>query len=188
MGLIATFQNLHHRVFNGLETLAGSWFCGLAARFVFLAVLFLYFMNSWMTKVEGGFPGFLLVKDNAFYQIVPWAVEAAGGEISQVGLFDRLIVYAGTYAELILPVLIAIGLFSRLAALGMIGFVVVQSMVDVFFHKVGPETTGALFDRFSDSLIADQRLLWIFLLLIIVVKGGGGLSLDGLLARGRRSA
>ncbi len=185
MGLISSLRSLHDRIFGSIESMSGSWFTGLAARFVFLAVLFFYFMNSWLTKVEGGFPGFLFVKDNAFYQIVPWAVEAAGGEVSQVGIFDRLVVYAGTYAELILPILIVVGLFSRLAALGMIGFVLVQSFVDIRFHQVGPETTGALFDRFSDSLIADQRLLWIFLLLVIAVKGGGGLSLDSLLGRTR---
>jgi putative oxidoreductase len=185
VGLVARLRNLHDRIFNGIEAFAGNWLPGLAARFVFAAVLFLYFFNSWATKVGSGFPGIFVVGDNAYYQIVPWAVEAAAGDVAQVGLIDRLIVHAGTYAELILPILIVLGLFSRLAALGMIGFVLVQSLVDIIFHKVGPETTGALFDRFSDSVIADQRLLWLFVLAMIVVKGGGGLSLDQLLARRR---
>ena len=34
-------------------------------------------------------------------------------------------------------------------------------------------TIGALFDRFPDSVILDQRLLWIFPLAYLVVKGAG---------------
>lgn len=183
--MIQTWKRIYCSFFGTIERLAGAWLLGLAARLVFLAVLFFYFNNSWTTKVAGGFPGLFVVSDNAFYQIAPWAVEAAGGEVSQIGLFNRLVVYAGTYSELILPVLIVIGLFSRAAALGMVAFVAVQSLVDIKFHQVGAETSGALFDRFSDSLIADQRTLWVFLLLVIVVKGAGGISLDGLLGRWR---
>ena len=47
---------------------------------------------------------------------------------------DTHIVVAGTVAEFILPILIAIGLFTRLAALGMIGFVIVQTLTDLFGH------------------------------------------------------
>jgi putative oxidoreductase len=65
----------------------------------------------------------------------------------------------------------------------MIGFVMVQSFVDVHFHKIGAEATGAWFDRFADATILDQRLLWITLLAILVVKGGGTLSLDRLFSR-----
>lgn len=183
MNIVAFLRTLHHRLFAAVESLAGSWFTGLAARLIFAAVLFVYFFNSWTTKVEGGFPGILLVKDNAYYQIVPWAVEAAGGDVSRIGLFERLVVHAGTYAEIVLPLLIVLGLFARLAALGMTGFVAVQSFVDIRFHQVGAQTTGAWFDRFPDSLIADQRALWVFLLLVIVLKGAGGLSVDGLLGR-----
>ena len=121
--------------------------------------------------------------DRPWYQIVPWAVESAGGDLSKVGLIDNLIVHAGTYAELLLPLLIVAGLFARAAALGMIVFVAVQSFVDIRFHGVGPETTGSLFDRFPDSAIADQRLLWVFLMTMIVIKGAGPLSLDRLAGR-----
>ena len=54
---------------------------------------------------------------------------------------------AGIYAGFILPVLIVAGSMTRLAALGMIGFIVVQSYVDVVFHHVDAATIGALFDR-----------------------------------------
>ena len=93
--------------------------------------------------------------------------------------------WLGTYSEFVLPLLIVVGLFTRLAALGMIGFVLVQSYVDIAVHKVGSQTAGAWFDRFSDGLIWDQRTLWVFLLLYLVVKGAGLISLDALLSRRR---
>jgi len=183
MNAILRIRDLHNAVFKAVERGAGDWFLPFAARLVFLAVLFFYFLNSWGTKVEGGITGFFSVKDGAYYQIVPWAVEAAGGEVSQVGFVNHLIVLAGSVAEFVLPVLIVAGLFTRIAALGMIVFVAVQTFVDVNFHGVAGDTLGALFDRFSDSLVADQRTLWAFLLLVLVVKGGGALSLDALLSR-----
>jgi putative oxidoreductase len=183
MLLISRLKALHDTVFDWLERNLGGWLPGVAGRFVFAAVLFFYFHNSWATKVGAGFPGFLFVQDNAYFQIVPAAVDAAGGEIGKLSLIDHLIVYAGTYAELLLPILIVLGLFTRIAAIGMIGFVAVQTYVDVFALKVGPETVGAWFDNQSGSAIADQRTLWIFLLLILVLKGPGALSLDGLLSR-----
>lgn len=183
MTIVALVRAIHAGFFTGVERLAGGWFLGLAARFTFLAVLFFYFFNSWMTKAGDGLLGFLLVKDNAYYQIVPWAVDAAGGEIDQIGFINDLVVHAGALAELVLPVLVVLGLFTRVAAAGMIVFVAVQSWVDVAFHGVDAQTTGAWFDRFSDSLIADQRLLWGFVLIYLVVKGAGALSLDALLWR-----
>ncbi len=183
MRLILPIRSLYLAVFNSLERLAGDWFLPLAARATFLAVLFFYFYNSWKTKVEGGLTGFLSVMDSAYYQIVPWAVDAAGGEISQVGLINHAIVLLGTTAEIVLPLLIVAGLLARAAALGMIVFIGVQSWVDINFHGVSGDTAGALFDRFSDSLVADQRTLWVFLLLVLVVKGAGAVSLDALFSR-----
>jgi putative oxidoreductase len=70
-------------------------------------------------------------------------------------------VFLGTYAEFILPLMLVIGLFSRIAALGMMVFIAVQTFVDVTVHQIGAESIGSLFDRFPDAVIADQRLLWI---------------------------
>ena len=91
---------------------------------------------------------------------------------------------AGTWAEFILPLLIIIGLFTRLAALGMIGFVVVQSLTDIYGHNgTDIKTLGAWFDRFPDGVILDQRLFWVFLLSLLVVKGAGAVSVDALLRK-----
>ncbi|WP_374565336.1 DoxX family protein [Nitratireductor sp. ZSWI3] len=184
-----TVASAHHRVFATIERLLDGWFLGLAARFAFLAVLYFYFLNSFRTKVGAGLSGFFEVSDGAYYQIVLPAVEAAGGDVAALAFFPwRLIVWLGTYSEFVLPLLIVVGLFTRLAALGMIGFVLVQSYVDINIHKVGAETAGAWFDRFSDSLIWDQRTLWVFLLLYLVVRGAGRISIDALLARRMRLA
>ncbi|GIL01506.1 MAG: hypothetical protein BroJett030_14050 [Alphaproteobacteria bacterium] len=181
MVLVGWARDLYVGLFAWLERLAADWLLGLAARFAFLAVLYFYFLASWKTKTGPGLLGAFRIEDNAYYQIVPWAVEAAGGDIAELGLASHLIVFAGTMAELILPALIVAGLFTRAAALGMIVFVIVQSWVDIRFHGVDAQTAGAWFDRFSDSLIADQRLLWGFLLLFLAVKGAGAVSLDHLL-------
>ena len=62
----------------------------------------------------------------------------------------------------------------------MIGFVVLQSLTDLYGHGAIEEagTLGAWFDKAPDAVILDQRALWVFLLLVLVVKGAGALSLD----------
>lgn len=146
----------------------------LLARFTFAAVLLRYFWTSALTKLERPLtPSF-----NAYAQIFPRKMEAAGYDISGFGAFEWGVVMAGTYAEFLLPLLIVLGLATRLAALGMIGFVLVQSLTDVIGHGLDMATIGALFDRHSDALIFDQRALWGMVLLTLVGLGGGWASLD----------
>jgi putative oxidoreductase len=179
-------QYLHNSIFTRIERFAGDWFIGLAARFTFSSVLLFYFINSARTKIEEGLFGFLSIKESAYYQILPSVVEAYQDDVSAIPTIPyHLIVMLGTYAEFILPVLILLGLFTRIAALGMIGFIAVQTYVDINFHGVGAETIGGMFDRFQDSAIADQRLMWLFLLLVLLIKGAGTFSLDNLLLKRR---
>jgi putative oxidoreductase len=190
MGMRALLS-LYDKIVSAVERLTQGWFFGLFARFAFASVLIFYFLNSARTKVGEGLTGFLSISDNAYYQIALPAVEAAGGDVSQVAFFPwGLMVAAGTYAEFMLPGLIVLGLFTRIAAVGMVAFVAVQSYVDIVVHRVGAETIGAMFDRFPDGLIADQRLLWIFPLVYLTVRGAGAISLDRLLLvwRGRRES
>ncbi|MCO6185021.1 DoxX family protein [Rhizobium sp. L1K21] len=183
MKIIQHMTAMHRAVFIRLENLTDGWFLGLLARFVFFAVLYFYFLNSFGTKVGDGFAGFFSIQDSAYYQIALPAVDTAGGNIAAVPFLPwGLIVFLGTYCEFLLPLMVVLGLFTRIAALGMIGFIAVQTLVDITVHQVGPETVGALFDRFSDSLIADQRTLWIFPLIYLVIKGAGAISLDRILA------
>ena len=186
--MIARLTSLHDKAFSFVESRLDGWFPGLLARFVFAAVLLVYYLNSAGTKVGEGVTGFFAIGDNAYFQILPSVVEAYGFDASQVPFFPwDLIVIAGTYAEFLLPILIVLGLFTRLAALGMIGFTLVQSYVDIAFHGVDAKTIGAWFDRLPDAVILDQRTLWVFLLIYLVVKGGGAVSLDALLGRLRQA-
>lgn len=176
---------LHRSAFGLIERLAGNWLLPTLARFTFAATLFLYFWNSALTKTGEGLFGIFSPPLGAYAQIWPKAFEAAGYDVSAMSWFQWLVVVAGTSAEFLLPVLIVVGLFTRLAALGMIGFVFVQSLTDYYGHGARdvPETFGAWFDRVPDSLILDQRLFWMMILATILFKGAGPLSLDRVLTR-----
>jgi len=182
--MITKLIDLYGRSVGRAEAALDGWFLGLLARFVFAAVLLVYYLNSAATKVGDGIAGFFAVGDNAYFQILPSVVEAYGYDASQVPFFPwDIIVFAGTYAEFILPLLIVLGLFTRLAAIGMIGFTLVQSTVDIAFHGVDAQTIGSWFDRLPDAAILDQRAFWVFLLLVLVVKGAGAVSLDWVLGK-----
>ena len=179
--MIGLLTRLHHSIFGAFESISTPVLTTLA-RFVFAAVLFVYFLNSALTKTPDGFSNLFSPSFNAFAQIFPKGAEAVSYDITAASSFQKLVILAGTWAEFILPALIVIGLFTRLAALGMIGFVAVQSLTDIFGHGATP---GAWFDGASDALILDQRAFWVFLLLYLALKGGGPLSVDRILA-GRR--
>ena len=172
-----TLISLHNSIFNTVERLAPPVLPTLA-RLVFAGTLLVYFWTSAKTKLAGIFT----LDAGAFIQIFPKKFEALGYDPSQFGALDRLIVFTGTYAELILPLLVVIGLFTRLAAAGMIGFIAVQSLTDIYGHMADAQTIGAWFDKGSDALILDQRAFWVFLLAYLVFRGGGPLSVDRLLA------
>ncbi|NRG17330.1 DoxX family protein [Rhizobiales bacterium] len=182
--LISLLVRLYAAVFGALQRLTDRWLIGLAARFVFAGVLFVYFWNSAMTKMGPGLFGFLKPTDGAYVQILPQMMEAAGYDSSAIAFFPYgLIVLLGTWAEILLPVMIVLGLFTRAASLGFIAFIVVMSYVDITGHNLDAATIGALFDGKPDGLIADQRLMWGFLLLVLTVRGAGAISMDFLLAR-----
>ena len=183
--MFKAIANLHDAVFGGIQDAFEDWFLGLLARLIFAAVLFFYFFRSAMTKLGEG--GLLDIADGAYVQMFPKVFEAVGYDATQIPFFPyTVIAYAGTYAEFILPVLVVVGLFTRIAALGMIVFVFVQSFVDITGHGADETTIGAWFDNLSGSAILDQRAFWVFLLVYLVVRGAGSISLDYLFA-GRRS-
>jgi putative oxidoreductase len=154
-----------------------DWLLPTLARFLFAAVLMVYFLNSGLTKLGDGLAGIWTPSVGAYAQIFPKVLEAAGYDADALSLFHRLVVLAGTWAEFLLPAMIVLGIFTRLAAVGMIGFVVVQSLTDIYGHGA-TDAIGGWFDRFPDAVILDQRALWIFLLFVLVIKGAGPLSFD----------
>ena len=175
--------SLHNAIFGLVERI-GDWIMPLAARFVFAGTLLFYYWNSGLTKLGDGIFGIFSPSIGAYSQIFPKKLEAVGYDVSQFGIFEWAVVTAGTWAEFILPLLIVIGLGTRLASVGMIGFIVVQSLTDVYGHgATDVKTLGALFDRFPDGVILDQRLFWVFTLSYLVVKGAGALSVDAILRR-----
>lgn len=157
------------------------------ARLVFGGVLLMYFWSSAMTKLGDGLWGFLVPSSGAYAQVFPKAFEAVGYDSGQLSLVHWAIVVAGMWAEFILPLLIILGLFTRAAAFGMIGFIIVQSIVDVTGHMADPATIGGWFDKGSAALILDQRALWIVLLLVLVFKGPGPVAVDRVFGTGRQS-
>ncbi|MCR8547221.1 DoxX family membrane protein [Salipiger sp. P9] len=157
----------------------------LLARFGFAATLLVYFWASARTKLGPGLAGVLTPSSGAYAQIFPRQFEAVGYDAGQLGALHWAVTVAGTWAEFLLPLLIVLGLFTRVAALGMIGFVALQSLTDLYGHGgiAHAETLGAWFDRAPDAAILDQRLFWMLILLTLVLKGGGWLSLDQVLTR-----
>lgn len=170
--------------FGALQRLFDGWLLGTLARLIFAGTLLMFFWRSALTKLGEGLDGLVHLRAGAYAQILPVQMEAAGYDPAQLGPLAHVLVYTGTYAEFVLPFLIVVGLFTRLAALGMIGFIGFMTYTDII-RGAEPGTIGAWFDGIPDSLIADQRPMWAFLLLALVLKGPGPLSLDRVLGRGR---
>lgn len=171
---MSSLISLHNGLFSRLDH-AADWLLPTLARLVFAAVLLIYYWNSAGLKLDGGL---FSPSAGAFGQIFPKAAEEVLYDVSQLSFFQTVVILLGTWAEYILPALILIGLLTRLAALGTIGFIVVQTLVDVTGHGVA---LGSLFDA-AQGLI-DQRTMWIFLLLVLVIKGAGPISVDRIFAR-----
>ena len=169
---------LHNSTFSKLETWFGPWLLPSLARFTFTASLMVYFLHSARLKIGEGLFGLFDVS-RSYGQIFPKAYEAVGYDDAAMSSFQWLVALFGTWAEFVLPVLIFVGLLTRLAAIGMIGFLSVQSLTDIYGH--GLEKYGTWFDRFADGVILDQRLFWVTVLMILVVRGAGPVSVDRLL-------
>lgn len=173
-----TLTPLYRAITDRLER--ADWLVPTLARFLFAAVLLMYFWVSGLTKLGEGFSGIFVPSTGAYAQIFPRVMETVGYDTNQLALWQKLLVLAGTWAEFILPLLIVVGLMTRLAALGMIGFISVQTLTDLYGHGAwsDPQVLGAWFDRFADGVIMDQRALWVFVLMVIVIKGAGPISFD----------
>lgn len=178
--------SLYKVAFSGIDQAAGNWLLPSLARIVFAGVLLIYFWSSALTKLGGGFFGFLFPSDGAYVQMFPRVMAAVNYDSSQLSLFYYLVALVGMWAEFLLPMLIVLGLFTRLAALGMIGFILVQSLTDIYGQGADAATIGSWFDAASGTLIVDQRAFWILLLLILVVRGPGPVSLDRFVLTPRR--
>ncbi|WP_425092080.1 DoxX family protein [Tropicimonas sp. S265A] len=177
---------LYYRLTDLLERL-GDWLMPTLARLVFAGVLFTYYWNSATTKLGDGFFGLFNPSFGAYAQIFPKTMEALGYDASLLGFHHWAIVVSGTIAEFVLPVLIVIGLATRPAALAMIGFVVVQSLVDINGHGLAAADIGTWFDKNPSALIVDQRAFWVFTLGYLVLRGAGPISVDAIVRQSSRA-
>ncbi len=174
---------LYDRVVNGATSALSGWLTGLAARLAFASVFALYYLNSAWSGMNGSILGLFGVGDGSYAAALPGRMEEVVYDVTQLGFMDHLFVHAGVWAEFFLPILIIVGLFTRIAAVGMIVVVIVQSWVDVYGHGLEAKFIGAPFDRLPDAIIFDQRVLWIFVLGMLALHGAGKLSVDYFLTR-----
>jgi putative oxidoreductase len=78
----------------------------------------------------------------------------------------------GTFGELFFPVLLILGLFTRLGALGLLAVNIMA--VASYWHVLGA-------DGYEAAL--GQHVLWGYMLAVIALVGAGGISLDRLLEK-----
>ena len=136
--------------------LNGAMAEGIALLFTRVALAGI-FWRSARTKVEDG--SFLTIKETTFYQF-------SDAPFNQVPLINGdLGAYVTTYTEHLLPVLLLLGLATRLGALGVLGMtLVIQTFV------------------FPEAAVWWQtHILWVAMALVLIVRGGGMFSLDRLI-------
>jgi len=105
------------------------------------------FWTSGQTKVDG----FLHISDNTLYLFAE--------EYKVPLLPPEVAAYMSTIAEHVFPVLLIVGLASRLSALALLGM---TAVIQIFVYPSGwPE-----------------HILWATALLVIIARGPGALSLD----------
>jgi putative oxidoreductase len=133
-----------NRVADRLTGLVGHGLLALAARIAVAAIFFL----SGRTKVDG----LLTVNDTAYTLF---------REDYKVPLLPpELAAHVAAYAEHLFPILLVLGLFTRLSALALLGM---TAVIQLFVYPDAWPT----------------HLSWAALMLYLIGRGAGPLSLDG---------
>ena len=132
-----------NRIAGLLTSLVSHGLLALAARVAVAAIFFL----SGRTKVDG----WLTVNDSAY---------ALFREEYKVPLLSpELAAHIATYAEHLFPILLVLGLFTRLSALALLGM---TAVIQIFVYPDAWPT----------------HLSWAALMLYLVGRGAGSVSLD----------
>jgi len=109
------------------------------------------FLSSGWLKLTTWDTTLFLFKDEYHVPLLPPAVAAV----------------AGTFGELFFPILLVIGLFTRVGAIGL--FAVNAMALISYWHVLGGDDFAAA---------RGQHYLWGLMTLVIAVCGAGGISLD----------
>jgi putative oxidoreductase len=134
--------------------LSAPWIDAIMLLFVRISLAGI-FWRSGRTKVDEG--SWLSVSDTAIFLFEE--------EYKSVPLPPEFAAYMATYAEHLFPVLLVVGLLTRLSALALLGMTMV---IQVFVY---PEAWWSV------------HMIWVALALVLILRGGGSLSLDQLLTR-----
>jgi putative oxidoreductase len=138
-----SLRGLWNRVATRLGNLISDSFLVLVARIAIAAIFFM----SGRTKVID------------VLTITPSTYELFRTEYALPLISPELAAHLSTYSEHLFPLLLVLGLFTRLSALALLGMTFV---IEVFVYPDAWPT----------------HLSWAGLLLIIIARGGGALSLD----------
>lgn len=138
-------QRWNH-IADRLQGLLGDSFLCLVARFGIASIFFL----SGRTKVEG------------ILTITPSTYELFRTEYMLPLVPPHIAAHLATYAEHFFPILLVLGLFTRLSALALLGM---TTVIEVFVYPDAWPT----------------HLSWAGLLLLLIGRGAGAWSLDRLL-------
>jgi putative oxidoreductase len=139
-------RGIHNRIAAKLDGLVSHALLAAIAR-ISIAALFL---QSGRTKVDG----WLHVSDSA--------IELFRDEYKLPVLSPDLAAHVSAYAEHLFPVLLVLGLFTRLSALALLGM---TTVIEIFVYPDAWPT----------------HLSWAGLLLYLVARGAGSISIDRLL-------
>lgn len=115
------------------------------------------FWRSARTKVEDG--SWLTISDTTYFLFAE--------EYSGVPLPSELAAQLATMSEHIFPILLALGLLTRLSALALL---IMTMVIQIFVY---PEAWWSV------------HALWAALALVLIVRGGGAISLDAALLKAR---
>ncbi len=131
-------------------------------------LLSLVFIFSGYGKVFGGMEGFKttvrgLIEKSAF---------------PQLGQYSDILAQVGAYGEFVGGVLLLIGLISRVAAFGLIVFVI---LVNILRHNFWAFTEATAYAMELTTFLKNMGLVGG--MLIIVGAGGGSLGIDGMFRR-----
>lgn len=137
-----------------IAKLSAPWIDAIMLLFVRISLAGI-FWRSGRTKVDEG--SWLSVSDTAKFLFEE--------EYKGVPLPPEFAAYMATYAEHLFPVLLVVGLFTRLSAFALL---IMTMVIQIFVY---PEAWWSV------------HMIWVALALVLIIRGGGDLSLDALLTR-----